>query len=371
MRQQRMAHRLLSGVILTLLAAVRGLSGAQQPDTSTQDNKEQIMPEKKDTPSTCTTVCGLPKTDEELRALLTPEQYRIMKQNGTEAPFKNEYWNNHAPGIYVDRISGMPLFSSKDKFDSGTGWPSFTQPLEKKVVTLIEDSTHGMIRTEVRATDSDSHLGHVFDDGPAPTGLRYCMNSASLRFVPAADLEKEGLGQFAAQFGIALKNKPTAEVPVKTELATFAAGCFWGVEETFRTLDGVKSTSVGYTGGKTKNPTYKEVCTDRTGHAEAVQIEYDPAKIGYEQLLDIFWANHNPTTVNRQGPDSGSQYRSAIFFHSPEQERIAKASKEKLAASGRWKSPIVTEITPASEYYPAEDYHQQYLLKRGLASCHN
>jgi peptide-methionine (S)-S-oxide reductase len=152
--------------------------------------------------------------------------------------------------------------------------------------------------------------------------------------------------------------------------ATFAAGCFWGVEATFRQLPGVISTRVGYTGGNSQNPTYKDVCTDRTGHAEAVEIDYDPAKLSYDQLLEVFWENHDPTQLNRQGPDWGAQYRSAIFFHSPEQEAEAKASKEKLAKSGRYSKPIVTQIVPAVTFYEAEDYHQQYLEKRGLATCH-
>jgi len=152
--------------------------------------------------------------------------------------------------------------------------------------------------------------------------------------------------------------------------ATFAAGCFWGVEATFRQLPGVTSTRVGYIGGQTANPTYKEVCTDRTGHAEAVEVDYDPSKISYEKLLDVFWENHDPTQLNRQGPDWGTQYRSAIFFHTPEQEAAAKASKGRLASSGRFSKPIVTQIVAAPQFYEAEDYHQQYLEKRGLATCH-
>jgi peptide-methionine (S)-S-oxide reductase len=152
--------------------------------------------------------------------------------------------------------------------------------------------------------------------------------------------------------------------------ATFAAGCFWGVEATFRQLPGVISTRVGYTGGKTENPTYQQVCTDMTGHAEAVEIEYDPAKISYEKLVDVFWENHDPTQLNRQGPDWGSQYRSAVFFHSPEQEEAALKSKEALERSGRYRNKIVTQVVPAVAFYLAEDYHQQYLEKRGLATCH-
>jgi peptide-methionine (S)-S-oxide reductase len=152
------------------------------------------------------------------------------------------------------------------------------------------------------------------------------------------------------------------------EKATFAAGCFWGVEATFRATPGVLSTRVGYTGGEVEKPTYKQVCTDRTGHAEAVEVTFDPAKVSYETLLKIFWENHDPTTLNRQGPDWGSQYRSAIFFHSPEQEKAARASVAEAQQSH--KRPIVTQIVPAVAFWEAEDYHQQYLEKRGMASCH-
>lgn len=155
-----------------------------------------------------------------------------------------------------------------------------------------------------------------------------------------------------------------------TELATFGAGCFWGAEETFRNLPGVTKTEVGYMGGTLKEPTYEMVCTDSTGHAEVVQITFDPSIISYETLLQVFWENHNPTTKNRQGPDVGTQYRSAIFFHSPAQETIANKSKQELDISGKWKSTVVTEVVEASEFWRAEDYHQKYLMKRGLDSCH-
>jgi peptide-methionine (S)-S-oxide reductase len=154
-----------------------------------------------------------------------------------------------------------------------------------------------------------------------------------------------------------------------TEKATFAAGCFWGVEEELRQLPGVVSTAVGYMGGTLKNPTYQDVCTDRTGHAEVVQVEYDPAQVSYEELLRVFWEAHDPTQVNRQGPDVGTQYRSAIFYHTPEQEAAARASKAALEQSGKYRRPIATEITPAGEFYRAEEYHQRYLQKRGRAHC--
>jgi peptide-methionine (S)-S-oxide reductase len=152
------------------------------------------------------------------------------------------------------------------------------------------------------------------------------------------------------------------------EKATFAAGCFWGVEAAFRQIEGVTDARVGYTGGKLENPTYRDVCTDRTGHAEAIEITFDPAKVSYDALLDKFWTFHDPTTLNRQGPDFGTQYRSAIFFHSPEQEKAARASKERWQS--QFEKPIVTQLVPAATFYPAEDYHQRYLEKRGASVCH-
>ena len=169
-----------------------------------------------------------------------------------------------------------------------------------------------------------------------------------------------------------IRNKGAVDTMSETNLhvATFAAGCFWGVEEIFRKINGVKSTIVGYTGGTFENPTYEDVCTDETGHAEAVQLQYDPKEVSYEQFLKVFWSIHDPTTKNRQGPDIGSQYRSMIAYHTPEQEALARKSKEELEKSGRFKNKIVTEIVPASTFYKAEEYHQKYYQKRGGGSCY-
>jgi peptide methionine sulfoxide reductase msrA/msrB len=328
----------------------------------------------------------------DLQRVLTPMQYKVTQEHGTEPPFHNAFWNHHEAGLYVDVVSGEPLFASVHKFDSGTGWPSFTQPVENGAVVFHEDRSLGMTRIEVRSKLADSHLGHVFDDGPAPSRKRYCINSAALRFVPVAKLEAEGLGSFRHLFdGGASDGKPAASTasdatnacatppPGTTpgcsttlETAVLAGGCFWGMEDILRKAPGVLDTDVGYTGGTTANPTYNDVKRGTTGHAEAVRIVFDPEKLSFAKLLeDFFFRMHDPTTANRQGNDVGTQYRSAIFYTSDAQRRVAEEVKAKVQASGVWGKPLVTEIVAAGPFTVAEDYHQDYLEKHpGGYTCH-
>jgi peptide methionine sulfoxide reductase msrA/msrB len=287
-----------------------------------------------------------------LAAKLDPDAYRITQKAGTERAFCGTLLDNKKDGVYVCVVCGLPLFSSDHKFHSGTGWPSFFREFDAEHVARLTDRSHGMTRTEIACARCGAHLGHVFDDGPPPTGERHCLNSASLKFY------EEGT------------EMPPESQPIKTETAYFAGGCFWGIEHYFQLGPGVIDAVSGYMQGTGDNVTYEQVCKNTTGHAETVKVVFDPQRITYRRLLEVFFKMHDPTQLNRQGPDVGTQYRSGIWFTSSEQQHEAEAYIAKLERQKNFGGrKIVTEVEQAKVFCPAEDYHQDYIAKTGRA-CH-
>lgn len=285
-----------------------------------------------------TTKSKIELTEQEWKSKLSPEQYYILREKGTEKPFSGQFTMTKDKGIYKCAGCGEALFSDDMKFESHCGWPSFDKEIAGGKIIQTEDLSHGMRRTEISCAKCGGHLGHIFDDGPTETGLRYCVNSGSLSFEPQND-----------------KNS------MKTiDTITLAGGCFWCIEAIFEDLKGVESVVSGYSGGKVVNPSYKEVCTGSTGHAEVVQITYDTKIISLEELLEVFFTLHDPTTLNRQGADEGTQYRSAIFYHNENQKIIAQKVINTLNMDKVFESPIITEVTAFTTFYKAENYHQEY-----------
>ncbi len=273
------------------------------------------------------------KSDDYWKEKLTKKQFYITRKNGTERAFTHPYNKNKKVGVYLCASCENPLFGSDKKYNSGTGWPSYWKPYFGRSVKVGSDNSLGMSRDEVSCARCDAHLGHVFNDGPKPTGLRYCINGESLQFV-----EEQ-----------------------KTEKAVFAQGCFWCVEEIFESIKGVKDVVSGYSGGKEKNPTYEKVGRGSTTHAEAIEVTYDPNEITYGELLKVYFNSGDITQHNGQENDIGSQYRSIVFYKSSEQKRQIEDYIRKLEKSGKYTKDIAVEVLPFEQFHIAEKYHQDYV----------
>lgn len=325
-------------LFLFISMSITWQSCAQNPPISMQ-------PENK---KTTNDTFEINKSETEWKQQLSPEQYYILREKGTERSFTGKFLMHKEKGNYTCAACGNVLFDNNGKFDSHCGWPSFDREIAAGRIKTAADNTMGMRRTEIMCARCGGHLGHVFDDGPTDTGLRYCVNSLSLGFEPADSTTA------IATDKIKDDNKN------ETEQITLAGGCFWCIEAVFQQLKGVEKVASGYMGGKLKNPTYKEVCSGRTGHAEVVQITFKPSEINVLELLQVFFTVHDPTTLNRQGGDQGTQYRSAIFYHNEAQKKISEDIIKELNESKVYDSPIVTQVVPSEPFYIAEEYHQNY-----------
>jgi len=336
-----MQKSFLNFLFLLPLFMLNACGQSNNNQKSTQKNTMENVISKPGNPyysNTDTTKLNV--SNAEWKKVLSPDLYAVAREANTERAFTGTMWNSETKGTYYCAACGLKLFRSNQKFTSSCGWPSFFEQENKNSVVFKDDNSYGMHRIEALCGRCDSHLGHLFDDGPQPTGKRYCMNAVSLDFVPDGVAATQSKGN--------------------TETIVLGGGCYWCVEAVYEQLDGVEKVVSGFAGGTVDNPSYEQVCTGTTGAAEVVQITYDKAKTNLDEIFKVFFTVHDPTTLNRQGADVGTQYRSAIFYKNEEQKKAAENIIADLNNNKVYDSKIVTTLEPFTKFYKAEDYHQNY-----------
>ncbi len=316
-----------------------GQNANNQNNNNTSSKMENIISKPNNPYYSNTDTKKLDVSDAEWKKILSPDLFAVARQADTERAFTGKMWNSETKGTYYCATCGYKLFKSNQKFTSSCGWPSFFEQDNKESITFKDDISYGMKRIEANCGRCDSHLGHLFDDGPEPTGKRYCMNAISLDFVPD---------------NIVMESKNNLETII------LGGGCYWCVEAVYENLQGVTKVESGFSGGTVVNPSYEEVCTGRTGAAEVVEITYDKNITNLDEIFQVFFTVHDPTTLNRQGADVGTQYRSVIFYKNETQKKAAESIINDLNNSNIYNSKIVTTLEPFTKFYKAEDYHQNY-----------
>jgi peptide methionine sulfoxide reductase msrA/msrB len=316
-------------ILLTLNACGQNYKSIEKPAAMKQNKNPYYS-------NTDTTKLNV--SDAEWKKVLSPDLYAVARNADTERAFTGTMWKSDAKGTYYCATCGYKLFKSEQKFVSSCGWPSFFEQENKNSITFKPDNSYGMQRTEALCGRCGSHLGHLFDDGPEPTGKRYCMNAISLDFVP----------------------DNTVSTNNNLETIVLGGGCYWCVEAVYENLKGVESVASGFSGGTVENPSYEDVCTGTTGAAEVVEITFDSSITNLDEIFQVFFTVHDPTTLNRQGADVGTQYRSVIFYKNDEQKKAAESIINELNAKKVYDNKVVTTLEPFKKFYKAEEYHQNY-----------
>ena len=342
--------KIISILFLIPLLTLTACGQSKEKKTTKQNNTtmENVISKPGNPYYSNTDTKKLNVSNAEWQKILSPDLYAVAREADTERAFTGTMWKSETKGTYYCATCGNKLFRAEQKFTSSCGWPSFFEQESKESITFKADNSYGMQRTEALCGRCDSHLGHLFDDGPEPTGKRYCMNAISLDFVPDGIVPEKTIG-----------NLDSSESEQAEQTVVLGGGCFWCVEAVYQNLDGVKSVYSGYAGGSVEDPSYEQVCTGRTGAAEVVEITYDKTKTNLDEIFQVFFTVHDPTTLNRQGADVGTQYRSAIFYKNETEKKAAQSIINELNEKV-FSNKIVTTLEPLKKFYKAEEYHQGY-----------